>query len=698
MNILKKTMTFFFIFLLSVQSLLLSSTDLTSEEDVSVPNPKELNSNWWNYYNVDATTLTERREKTELLYREIQQKAEADPEIEKINILCNGILAGLQSLIQVKSTPEPTVVSVRSFPEKYSYKEWISLGTKALEEKKKLEQLSAKLDLMTFSYESGSKYLDTQFATYLSTSKKSTNRLIYGLTIITRTILLQVEKIQASHLKIEVESSTAHLEMLEEEINTSYNKVDFNSVSIKDLEKELESAKMQENQSYESFFLTHEKTFLSTGSNDLSQEEKEKNNTRLFEARLVHETSRLHRINLEAQILIIKNSLKEISLSRSSIQEKMQIWLDIAEDVKQELPFWENTSEIILEQQLNAFNSSQNGSSKHKGSIKESIKVSESILTKIQTLESEIFLNNFLMSQLLQVKQNLSSSLGEKISGLGDSVVSSVDNQTKWLHERIFKIGGFPVTPLSLFKFLSIIVFCTFLAKFVRYSINLYGNKQKQNKQASLYVLSNFLYYCIILLGVFIAGASIGADLTAFAFIAGAFAVWVGFGLQAIFNSVISGIIVLLTRLVRIHDYIQLDSGEKGTVKEINLRTSVLLADDGYYIVIPNSELISKKFYNHAIYLPNKRIHIPFRIGLDESKEKVSKIAIEAAKTVSSASGRHEPELWINGYGDNCINVELVVWINSYAVTKSASKESEYFWAIDSALRENGISIPVALR
>lgn len=88
-----------------------------------------------------------------------------------------------------------------------------------------------------------------------------------------------------------------------------------------------------------------------------------------------------------------------------------------------------------------------------------------------------------------------------------------------------------------------------------------------------------------------------GIPLAAFAFAGGAIAIGIGFGTQNLFKNLISGILVLIERPFRLGDVIEV--GElRGTVIDIDLRTSVVRDRDGAETLIPNSILVEQSVRN----------------------------------------------------------------------------------------------------
>ncbi len=198
-----------------------------------------------------------------------------------------------------------------------------------------------------------------------------------------------------------------------------------------------------------------------------------------------------------------------------------------------------------------------------------------------------------------------------------------------------------------------------------------------------------------------IALGSIGLSFTNIAIIAGALSVGIGFGLQSIVNNFVSGLIILFERTLRVGDYIELDTGLTGTVKAINVRSTLINTNDNIDIVVPNSEFVSTKLTNWTLGEHILRVRIPFGVAYGSDKEVVRKAAIEACEdvpyTLTHLRGR-EPDVWLVEYGDNSLNFLLLVWVNRQGARRPTRTRAAYLWALEDKLTEYGIEIPFPQR
>jgi len=161
--------------------------------------------------------------------------------------------------------------------------------------------------------------------------------------------------------------------------------------------------------------------------------------------------------------------------------------------------------------------------------------------------------------------------------------------------QTLFTINDAPVSGGSILACLLILIVSFALAKWAKSYVSRSSFLEQQIGSSTLYGIGRLLYYVILVIGIYIALTTIGIDLTGITVVIGALGVGVGFGLQSICNNFVAGIIVLFEKKVCINDTVQLDSGEVGVVSEINIRCTLIRTNDDRVVIIPNTELVSKK-------------------------------------------------------------------------------------------------------
>ncbi len=257
--------------------------------------------------------------------------------------------------------------------------------------------------------------------------------------------------------------------------------------------------------------------------------------------------------------------------------------------------------------------------------------------------------------------------------------------------------GGYSLSVGALLGAITVILLARMFSKLVQRGIDRYAASSEHTNRASLYTVSRVTHYTILTLGVLIALGFAGIPVSKLTLIAGGLGVGLGFGLQAIFNNFVSGLILLFDRTLKVGDFVELASGVHGTVRDIKIRATRINTNDDVDILVPNSEFVSGRLVNWTLQEATRRLHIPFGVAYGSPKEKVKAAALDAAAAVpftQGLKGRHAPQVWLTGFGDSSLNFELVVWVNAEATRRPSRAQAAYNWALETAIRAHGIEFP----
>ena len=173
-------------------------------------------------------------------------------------------------------------------------------------------------------------------------------------------------------------------------------------------------------------------------------------------------------------------------------------------------------------------------------------------------------------------------------------------------------IGSFSFSLGGLLLFLFIMWAANFLQKYIGYFFGDVGDEMAINNKSHR---SRLLITRLLLLvgGFLLAVAASGLPVDRITVILGALGVGIGLGLQGIVNNLVSGIILIFDRTLRIGDTVQIGD-KKGRVKEISVRSSTLMIEDGAEVIIPNGDILSHNIVNWTLSSNNVRLDIGFTI------------------------------------------------------------------------------------
>ena len=263
-----------------------------------------------------------------------------------------------------------------------------------------------------------------------------------------------------------------------------------------------------------------------------------------------------------------------------------------------------------------------------------------------------------------------------------------------------FSIADTQINLLRLVGLLIILVIVWRIGLAIEQIITRLGHEKSEAASPGWYALSRISRYAIWIIGLIVGLSYIGFDMASFAVIGGAIGVGVGFGLQNIISNFVSGIIILIEKIIKVDDFVDLQSGVMGKVIEINLRYTRITTSDLIDIIVPNSEFITGRVVNWTLGERSRRIHVPFGVAYGTDKQLVREAGIAAATSITGSKydpGR-EPDVWLVGFGDSSLNFELVVWVGPSTITSPGKTQAVFLWAIEDELRKRNIEIPFPQR
>lgn len=142
-----------------------------------------------------------------------------------------------------------------------------------------------------------------------------------------------------------------------------------------------------------------------------------------------------------------------------------------------------------------------------------------------------------------------------------------------------------------------------------------------QVRKMTLFPLFRLL---IVVIGFLIGISILGLGMDKLTVIIGALSVGIGLGLQNVINNFVSGIILVFEKPFKIGDYVEL-ADKKGQVREIGIRSSTLLTDEGARVIIPNGDLLSGRLVNWTFREADIRVNLKLTIDITIPVEEIKK-------------------------------------------------------------------------
>jgi small-conductance mechanosensitive channel len=671
---------------------------------VRPPNPLRLEAKWWSYFDVDDALLTTRVE----TFRSEFEKSISSFTAEERNSSEQSIASIRKSLDTLvapkKENNSNNKPKLKGFLKEYTVHDLLDLIEAQRVKAAQLIVKNSEYQDDRNSSDSILKTIDDLFIKYKKFDAEDRNKIFTGLKIIANRLSLIVWTKNEILIKNNIQDLAKEITENNLEFEFAADHLTASKGDLNDLNRLLEISKNELASSQQRINDTQVKSIGVLGSDALSRMNAYLYSQNVILAKTQAAIDEIEHAKLQILKYLINNILDKPSSS------------DFTNDVLAHKLLIKNT--VVLKDKWKESTIDERNRSVE---ILQSTTLAENdpmmLLSRERlglvrkTMQNISMLNNSLfdLEQLNSVLERKVVDAGGLLSKLklnGALVFKESYRKIKTtLDKGLFSISDIPVTLLDLLRAIFILLFAVIISRIVRRLLNKFGENEQDVVPPIVYNLGRVLHYVIIFIGFVIALSSIGIGFTNLAIVAGALSVGIGFGLQSIVQNFVSGIIVLFERHIEIGDFIELDSGKSGNVKDINVRSTVVTTLDNLDIIIPNSELVTAKVTNFTMNEQIFRIHVPFGVAYGTDKELVRKAAIEASKNVPVTyddGANRRPQCWLIEFADSSLNFELVVWVNPALAAKNrvspGSWKALYMWEIETALSKYDISIPFPQR
>ncbi|MFY9089394.1 mechanosensitive ion channel domain-containing protein [Arcobacter aquimarinus] len=260
---------------------------------------------------------------------------------------------------------------------------------------------------------------------------------------------------------------------------------------------------------------------------------------------------------------------------------------------------------------------------------------------------------------------------------------------------------GEGISILAISKFFLIFIIGFTIATFYKKKISNSTTHYLRNTSiATRTMLANLGYYFLVAITFVFGLKSIGIDLSSLTILVGALSVGIGFGLQNIVSNFISGIILIFEKSIQVGHIIEISTGLRGKVSQINMRSSVVTTFDNIDIIIPNSTLIQNNVINLTFSDDIRRLNVPFGVAYGCDIDEVIKIVLDSLQTSNLIYIRNMPQkapkVRMTSMNTSSIDFELLVWISENPDENGvgSSNMSDFLIFLYKTLQKNNIEIP----
>ncbi|TVQ56551.1 MAG: DUF3772 domain-containing protein [Rhodobacteraceae bacterium] len=256
-------------------------------------------------------------------------------------------------------------------------------------------------------------------------------------------------------------------------------------------------------------------------------------------------------------------------------------------------------------------------------------------------------------------------------------------------------VGGVRFSPLAFFTFLLVFGVGYALTSVTQRVLRSSVLPQMGVAKAGRSALTAVVGYIGVTLAALIAIAAAGLDLSNLAIVAGALSVGVGFGLQAIVNNFVSGLILLIERPVKVGDWIQVNNVH-GYVRKINVRSTEIETFDRSTYVVPNADLIAQPVTNFTHTNLVGRMIVPVRLAYGADIRRAETILREVATNHPMTLRRPAPQILFRAFGQDGYEFEIRAFLRDVNFIFAVMSDVQF--TIAERFAAEGIEVPVARR
>jgi small-conductance mechanosensitive channel len=169
-------------------------------------------------------------------------------------------------------------------------------------------------------------------------------------------------------------------------------------------------------------------------------------------------------------------------------------------------------------------------------------------------------------------------------------------------------------------------------------------------------VVGGGLYFMFLTWGINVGGLLMTGGIAGLA---------LGFAAKDTLANLFSGFFILADAPYQVGDFIVLDSGERGQVTHVGLRSTRLLTRDDIEITIPNAVIGNAKITNESGGRWEKeRIRVKVGVAYGSDVDRVRQVLMEIAEGNPNIDDQPEPRVRFRRFGESGLDFELMGWIH----------------------------------
>ncbi|MDJ0776501.1 MAG: mechanosensitive ion channel family protein [Gammaproteobacteria bacterium] len=248
----------------------------------------------------------------------------------------------------------------------------------------------------------------------------------------------------------------------------------------------------------------------------------------------------------------------------------------------------------------------------------------------------------------------------------------------------------------SILKTLAYFVWTLFLLRVIRSLLRFVAQDERHVPvlhPQTLPLFENLAMIVIVVLAVYVIFSAWNVDMTAWLASAGIVGIAVGFAAKDTLANLFSGVFILADAPYKIGDYVVLDTGERGEITHIGIRSTRLKTRDDVEVTVPNALMGNTKIINESGG-PHQKFRIRVKVGVAYGSDidQVEAIMMEIATANPGVCEDPEPRVRFRAFGGSSLDFELLAWVEEPALRGLVTHE--LLGAVYKRFNADGIEIP----
>ncbi len=293
------------------------------------------------------------------------------------------------------------------------------------------------------------------------------------------------------------------------------------------------------------------------------------------------------------------------------------------------------------------------------------------------------------------------ASLGDRLTGL--SIEAGVTARGLWNYELFIaedtiEVDGKKVTGYSSITVGKVLRAILFFSVGVLLSLWLARLSEKivvhrfKYDAARARILRKWFYTLSLLILLVVVLTWVNIPLTVFAFLGGAIAIGLGFGMQNVLKNLISGLMLLFERPFQPGDLVEVGP-LKGNITEIGIRSSTIRDVNGVDTLIPNSQFVEQSVTNWTYDSPKVRFCVRVGVAYGSPEGEVAELLADCVRRHGLVLTDPEPEILFENFGADSLEFGIYFWLELGPKVTGRRVSSDLRFIIAKTLAEHGIVI-----